>query len=486
VVVPGIGRETTVPAPADCQLQVQRILQSAAFRNALTLQQLLQFLTQRSFDGSIEPLKEYTIGIEAFGRSQDFDPRTDTIVRVQIHRLRQKLKEYYDSDGSKDPIVVEIPKGHYLPHFELMSDSETFPDKQRRNSAESEADESVTTPVAAPYSINLKSRRLLVLAAGMAIAVFAAGFWLGSFRKAGPSKQSSDGASRGIAPPDSVKMFWASFAGDDQTPIIAYPDAVFLLDATNDLFRFRHGASDDRGSLVEPHLAREFASNPKLVSEAGDLYYENGYTGTGELQAVAMLCSIFGQMGIRPILKPSRDLTPVDLRQHSIILLGSSFQNLAVGQLMTAGDFSFKNPDAHLEEWRAEIVNAQPRVGEQSAYHTERDASTHVLEADYGIFSIQAIVPGRYVVMLGGLDTTGTEGATMYATSKSSVEELEKILGVVLQRGQDNELPQFQALVHVGLEKGYEVLGANLVAVHKITPARGRSENEPIPSGSHR
>ena len=72
----------------------------------------------RLFDGTTEGLKEYTIGVEAFGRKQDFDPKTDTIVRVQIHRLRQKLKEYYDAEGSRDPILIEIPKGHYLPSFE--------------------------------------------------------------------------------------------------------------------------------------------------------------------------------------------------------------------------------------------------------------------------------------------------------------------------------------------------------------------------------
>ena len=86
------------------------------------MQQLLQFLTARVFEGGSDALKEYTIGVEAFGRPQDFDPKTDTIVRVQIHRLRQKLTEYYEADGSRDPILVEIPKGHYLPSFEAVSE----------------------------------------------------------------------------------------------------------------------------------------------------------------------------------------------------------------------------------------------------------------------------------------------------------------------------------------------------------------------------
>jgi hypothetical protein len=111
--------DLAMPPSEECQRQVQRILQSVTFRNAATLQQLLQFLTARALDRGHVPLKEYIIGIEAFGRSQDFDPKTDTIVRVQIHRLRQKLREYYDSGGRHDPILVDIPKGHYLPRFEL-------------------------------------------------------------------------------------------------------------------------------------------------------------------------------------------------------------------------------------------------------------------------------------------------------------------------------------------------------------------------------
>ena len=103
------------PLPLEhCLRQTQRVLQSVAFRNASTLQQLLQFLTSRALDNSPpELLKEYTIGVEGFGRPPDFDPKTDTIVRVQIHRLRQKLKEYYDSEGRHDLRIFlsRFPRG---------------------------------------------------------------------------------------------------------------------------------------------------------------------------------------------------------------------------------------------------------------------------------------------------------------------------------------------------------------------------------------
>ena len=461
----------------NCLRQTQRVLQSAAFRNASTLQQLLQFLASRALDNSQpELLKEYTIGVEAFGRPQDFDPKTDTIVRVQIHRLRQKLKEYYDYEGRQDPILIEIPKGHYLPTFEpfvragvgTSSVSETIskpPDHSTEIKSKDETPETRSKLSLRSMRMGIPVVALCALAAGIAV-----GIWIGSRQH--PGDRSPRTVKEYAAGTDPVKAFWANLIGDDTAPVIAYPDAVFLLDDSNDLFRFRQGASDDRGALVDSHLARQFASNPKLVSEAGALYYENGYTGTGELQAVAMLSGLLGQMGVQPTVKPSRDITPVDLRQHSVILLGSSFQNVAVAHLMSTGDLSFKNPDSHLEGWRAEITNDHPLAGEEVTYHTERDPVTHALKVDYGIISVQSgVVPGRHIAVLGGLDTTGTEGATTFAVSEAGSKELLKAAAFEPGKQSSSEMQQFKVLVKVRLEKGYEVLGASLVAVHRIEPA---------------
>jgi hypothetical protein len=472
------------PSAEQCQQQVHRIIHSTTFRNALTLQQLFQFVSDKAIGGATEGLKEYTIGVEAFGRKHDFDPKTDTIVRVQIHRLRQKLKEYYDAEGSHDPILIEIPKGHYLPSFE--SATVPVPDLNHSTST-SQLD--ITLPVATELSgrniesgdretpkqrrsFSWPSSSRAAIAAAAAIAVFTIGFWTGNKQVrngTGGEAASSNSEFTFGKSTDPVKVFWTRFLGGDPAPVIAYPDAVFLLDDSNDLFRFRQGASDSRGARVDPHLARQFASNPSLVAQAGQLYYENGYTGTGELQGVAMLTGLFGQMGVKATIKPSRDITPDDLKQHNVILLGSPFQNIAVAQLLSTGDFTFQNPDSRREQWRAQILNAHPRADENSTYHTERDPTTQILKMDYSLISMQpGVVPGRFVAILGGLDTKGTEGATMFATSRPGVEELSKALAAFGESGATGEAPVFQALVRVRLEKGYQVLEADLMAVHKL------------------
>ncbi|HEY1985688.1 MAG TPA: hypothetical protein VGG85_09780 [Terracidiphilus sp.] len=312
------------------------------------------------------------------------------------------------------------------------------------------------------------------------------GFWIGRLS----SRIDSGGEEKptwrqGAADKDVVQSFWARFLNDDHSPVIAYPDAVFLLDDSNDLFRYRRGASDGRGGMVEPHLARQFASNPQLVEKAGQLYYDNGYTGTGELEAVAMLSGLLGRMGIKPVIKSSRDLTPDDLNQHNVILLGSPFQNVAVAQLLTSGDFVFQNPDQRHEQWRAQIVNAHPKPGESGAYGTERDPDTRVLASDYSLITIaQGVVPGRYIADLGGLDTKGTQGATMFATSSFGVEQLIRALGA------NNAFPTsgppiFQALVRIQLAKGYQVLGAELTSLHPMPEANTQRPKAGAAAGRH-
>jgi hypothetical protein len=401
-----------------CEEQVRRVVHSATFRNAATLQQLLQFLSTKTLSGSSEILKEYTIGVEALGRKPDFDPKIDPIVRVQSHRLRLKLREYYEVEGFRDPILIQFPKGHYLPLFELMPVSPPVLLHPFAGAADEQtlagSGQTADTTSFGDQNHPLKHWKAIFVAITV-LAVAGVAYWLGTWRA---EKRLSAGTeppvvstSRAAGDP-TVKAFWARFLGSDASPVIAYTDAVFLLDDSNDLFRFRHGAIDSRGALVDPHLAHEFASNPTIVAQAGQLYYENGYTGTGELESIAMLAGLLGRMGLRPIIKSSRDVTPDDLNQHNVILLGSPFQNAAVAQLLTAGDFSYQNPDQHREQWRAQILNAHPHAGEASAYRTERDATSQVLHADYSLITIApGVTPGRSIAILGGLDTKGTEGA---------------------------------------------------------------------------
>ena len=99
------------------QAQLERILASEEFAQSESLKRFLHYVVERSLDGQADQIKEYNVGVEVLGRGKDYDPRTDTIVRVQATRLRSKLNEYYQTNGSGDPVRIELPKGSYVPTF---------------------------------------------------------------------------------------------------------------------------------------------------------------------------------------------------------------------------------------------------------------------------------------------------------------------------------------------------------------------------------
>jgi Tol biopolymer transport system component len=101
--------------------QLERMLASGVFRGAARSSTLLRFLVEQTLAGHAERLKDYTLGAEALGRGDSFDPRTDPIARVEAGRLRQRLELYYATEGAPDPVVIALPKGGYVPTFERPS-----------------------------------------------------------------------------------------------------------------------------------------------------------------------------------------------------------------------------------------------------------------------------------------------------------------------------------------------------------------------------
>lgn len=102
---------------AEVHACLDRMLASPLFARAERQKQLLRYLVSSTLAGRAELLKGYTIGVEVFDRAPDFDPAIDAIVRVQAGQLRAKLREYYQDQGSENPIRFELPKGAYAVHI---------------------------------------------------------------------------------------------------------------------------------------------------------------------------------------------------------------------------------------------------------------------------------------------------------------------------------------------------------------------------------
>jgi hypothetical protein len=101
------------------QAQVQRIVQSKAFRTSEVHRNLLHYLAEKALSGTADSLKEYTVGLDVFAKPASYDPRQESVVRMHVARLRQKLAEYYRTEGADDPVIVDVPKGGFKVTFEV-------------------------------------------------------------------------------------------------------------------------------------------------------------------------------------------------------------------------------------------------------------------------------------------------------------------------------------------------------------------------------
>src|SRR4051794_32369466 len=97
--------------------ELDTILASGILSRAPNLAQLLTYVCTKYFEGAGSQIKEYNIAVEALGRPADFNQKRDSIVRVEAHRLRKRLSEYYEADGADHAIRIEIPPGQYAPRF---------------------------------------------------------------------------------------------------------------------------------------------------------------------------------------------------------------------------------------------------------------------------------------------------------------------------------------------------------------------------------
>ena len=99
--------------------QLDRIINSGPFHQSQRRQRFLEYLVNETLAGRGERLKAYNVALEVFDRPETFDPTIDPLVRIEAARLREKLREYYGTDGQGDPIRIDLPKGTYTPQIEF-------------------------------------------------------------------------------------------------------------------------------------------------------------------------------------------------------------------------------------------------------------------------------------------------------------------------------------------------------------------------------
>jgi hypothetical protein len=107
----------TTPTSHEIRKALSKVLSSERMVRSQTRSRLLSYVVEQTLAGNGSRIKAYTIAVEAFGRPVDWDAQADPIVRVEATRLRALLKEYYREEGARDPVIITLPKGGYVPEF---------------------------------------------------------------------------------------------------------------------------------------------------------------------------------------------------------------------------------------------------------------------------------------------------------------------------------------------------------------------------------
>jgi hypothetical protein len=446
---PPKGGALDTPPPDEVRRHLSRILESSTFANAPTLRCFLQFVVSLTLDGQSRKISQYAVAREVFRKPADFDAAADTIVRTQAFRLREKLRSYYTTEGIAEPVLIDLPKGHYVPLF------------SRRPLSGGDA-----APERPPEERRAKALMLRFAPYGLiGLVLFGLGIIVGLYWLSGVRDTHAPG---GV--PNAASDFWAGLAATSEPVVISYSNAAFLLTDYGDLLRFKGSPNGDRGMLVDRETARRGATHPRLLELAGPLTFDTGYTGTGEVLSVHRLTYMLSLLRAETAVYRSPLVTAEVLRHHNVVVLGSPFQNETLSDLQRDLQFVFRLPKSP-EAWKSVIWDRGSKP--EAFFGLERDPRSQVILADYGIFAVlPGIAPGRRIVILAGITTSGTQGAVEFAISPEGMRELTEAIGVT--QGRRKVLPDyFECLLRVQVIRGMEAMKVHYVRGRSLPGKRG-------------
>jgi hypothetical protein len=393
--------------------QIDRITKSHSWRGSESLSRLLRYCAKQSLEHPDELLKEYQIAREVYGRSADFDPQSDSCVRVHAKRLRLKLAEYYASEGADDPIEVKFPKGSYHVVFEprpAVSQLQPVPLPK--------AAPSVIAEPAVPAFWRTAS---ICLLASLIVCLIAAGSLLWNRTQmavtSGSTRETFPAAASALA------QFWRPFTSAPEQPWVIFSNAAFVGRPETGM-RYYNSGQDSKNAVYDH------------------------YTGVGEVLAVHSLDEVFSSLGRKIRVKRGSLFSLDDANNTNLIFVGSPSENLSLLDIPGTQEFVFQRVTSGLRKGDLSIVSRHPPSWQPSSYLASPSSAT--LTEDYAVISlVPGVSPQRLVMILAGTTTFGTQGAVDFVCRPDAVEKLMQQLP-----GTSKEMKPFEALVRVKIARG--------------------------------
>ncbi len=415
----------------------KRVAASQTFSRSDQLRRLLLHLCKRSLAGQEDQLHEQQIGVDVFGRSRDYDPGIDGIVRTHATRLRQRLELYFSQEGADEPIQIEIPRGGYIPHFygHLPGSKESLDIPQ------SPATPKETTPQepaaleaisAAKPDQQQRLRLLPPFLGGILLALLAAGLFLhlrqdSILRKDLPSDERTEVEHR----------FWSVlFPAKQRTRVITGDSGLVMYET----FAGREISLSDYLQGSYRGTPTSLTGNPKLTSDqlAVDLANRR-YTSEVDLRLSSMISRLPEWNPARDEILFARDLRPSDANESNLILIGSRQANPWVSLIDPGMNFLLRQDSTGAFYY----INKAPERDEKPRYEVQARSSGLDAPMTYGDVAFAPNPSGKGMILsLGGLWMSGTEAAGRFVFTEKGFSEFLRSI----QRP-DGSIPSFEILI---------------------------------------
>jgi len=416
---------------ADARWEVAlTVAASASFHRSPRLRELLLYICERAVQNRPADLREQQIGCAVFGRKPDYNPGEDNIVRVEIRQLRKRLEEYFATEGKNEPFVIVIPKGAYVPMFELR------------------ASEPAARIVPAVETPKIKQKPWLIWLQPVAIAFLAAVcVWLWVTRQPG-SRVAEAVATR---PAVERGPLWPLLFNNRHETFIVCADSS-LVTAQQVL---------GRPISLEEYLSGEYTTKSATVSADSSnllrLLRIWQFTDIADVRLVQKLSILNAQYWDKVMVRSARTAQLQDFKTGNSILLGSSRSNLWNKLFDPLLNFVF---DYDGKQETAFIRNKAPAQGEAPEYRHSKSLSGEA-------YSILALVPNlRHtgsVLIIAGTSGESTEATGEFIMNTDSSASLMKMLA---DRNK-GRLPYFELLLRSrtleGIAKNPEIAAVRLL-----------------------
>ncbi len=383
----GVAQAASGDGRAAQRKQIERIIGSDTFRKRDSLKRLLAYLADRTIDGKAESLKEYVVGVEVFHKPEGYDPQQDGSVRQHIGKLRQKLEEYYYSEGRTDSLRVELPKREFRLVFQDVEPS--------------------------AGSGNRPAKAWFVTACiGLLLP---AAYWLGTVRSSAP----------GADLDPALRLLWLPFLDSPKATTVCLGSPLFLRGG-NRLLRIR--ASNVNTAEGEEAQARIADLRKRLNLDSLTPTFD--YTGMGEAYAAFALARFLTAAHRTAALTRSNVLSWNELRNENVIFLGAPRFNPNFTALTANLEFTMAS------EGRV-VSNAHPRAGELAAYGSTNAADGTIVGDHVLISRLPGIDSSGVILLLEGGSVSSNWASSDYITHANTARELVSRLklpgGAILQ-----------------------------------------------------